>query len=101
MNKNASYQEFFPLFLSGLVIESACFDDLVVNVELEACMSIHHFFDALLCDKMQNADGFRLTYTMGTILGLEISMRIPITIKAVEEECIQVSSLVSQQTIKN
>jgi hypothetical protein len=100
-NKSRTNQEFFLLFLSRLVIEATGLDDLVVDVELEAGTSIHRFFNALFGDKAQDANGFRLTDTMGTILSLEIGMRIPITVEAVKKEYNRMSSLIIEHYRKN
>jgi hypothetical protein len=65
------------LFLSRFVIKPTGLNDLVVDVKLIASTGVHSFLDTLLCDEAQNSNGFCLTYSMGTILGLEIGVRIP------------------------
>jgi hypothetical protein len=81
----ATNQEFFLLFLGRLIIESACLNNLVVDVQLETGTSIHRFFYAFLRNKPQNTNGFSLPDTMSTILGLKVRMRIPIAVEATEE----------------
>lgn len=69
-------------FLRRLVVETTGLNDLVINVELVARTLVHGFFDTLLRDETQNEHNLGLTNTMRTILGLEIGVRIPITVKA-------------------
>jgi hypothetical protein len=80
-----TYQKLLLLFLGRLVIESTGLNDLLVDVELETGTRVHRFFDALFGDEAQNSDSFRLTDTMSSILGLEIGVRIPITVEAADD----------------
>ena len=81
---DTTYKELFLLFLSRLVIETTGLDNLVINVEFVTGAGIHRLFDTLLCDKSEDSDRLRLTNTMRTILCLQISVRIPVGVKAVQ-----------------
>ena len=82
LQKQTTYQELFLLLLGGFVVETTSLNDLVVDVELVSSTREHRLLYALLRDEPQDTDHLRLTDTMGTILRLEISMRVPITVKA-------------------
>jgi len=51
-------------------------DDLVVDIELVPCTSIHSFFDTLLCDEMEDLDSLCLANMVSMILSLKISIGI-------------------------
>jgi hypothetical protein len=76
--RRTTNEKFFLLFLSGLVVKSTCLNDLVIDIELVSSALVHGFLNTLLCYKSQDEDSFCLADTMGTILGLEISVRIPV-----------------------
>jgi len=57
-----SYQEFL-LFLGKFVIKLTGFNDLVVNVELEAGTSILGIFNTFFSNKAQDVNSFCLTNT--------------------------------------
>ena len=79
-----TYQELFLFLLCRLVIETTRLDNLATDGKLMMNMSQHSFFDALLRDDPKNSDDLGLTDTMRTILGLEISVRVPVTVEATE-----------------
>ena len=76
-----TYQELLLLLLRRLVVEATGLNDLVVNVELVTRAREHGFFDALLGNEPQNADDLRLTDTMSTVLRLQVSMWVPVTVE--------------------
>ena len=80
--KQTTYQELFLLLLGRFVVETTSLNDLVVDIKLVSSTREHRLLYALLRDEPQDADHLRLTDTMGTILRLEISMRVPITVEA-------------------
>ena len=74
----------FLLLLRGFVIEAAGLNDLVVDIELESCTRVHCLLHTLVGDESKDADRLSLSDTMRTILSLQVSMRIPIRIKAMK-----------------
>jgi hypothetical protein len=57
-------------------------DDLVIDIKLVSCTSVHGFFDTLLSDETEDTDSLGLADTMSTILSLKISMGIPALLSA-------------------
>ena len=86
-DSTSTYQELLLLFLRRLVVETTSLNDLVVDVKLVSSTREHRLLYALLRDEPQDADHLRLTDTMGTILRLEISVRVPITVEAAKQGC--------------
>ena len=80
--KQTTYQELFLLLLGRFVVETTSLNDLVVDIKLVSSTREHRLLYALLRDEPQDTDHLRLTNTMGTILRLKISVRVPITVEA-------------------
>ena len=78
-----TYQELFLLFLCTLVIETTGLDNLVVDIKLIPRTLVHGFLHALLGDEPENQDRLGLTDTMRTILGLQVSVGVPVGVEAV------------------
>ena len=74
---NVTDQKLFLFFLRRFVVETTGLNDFVVDIELVPRTGVHGFLDTLLSDESEDKDGFRLTDTMGTILGLKIGVGIP------------------------
>lgn len=82
---NKAHQVLF-LFLGGrLVIETTSLNDLAIHVKLGLGASKHNLLNTPLSDKAKDSYILLLADTMCTILRLEISVRIPITVVAMIE----------------
>lgn len=72
-----AYQELFLFFHRRLVVEATSLNDFVVDIKLISCTSVHCLFHTLFGNETQNANSLCLTNTVGTILSLQVGVRIP------------------------
>lgn len=79
-----TYQQLFLLLLSRFIVETTSLNDLVVDIKFISCPLVHGLFYAFLCDESKDKNSLGLSNTMGAILSLKISMRIPIGVETVK-----------------
>lgn len=75
-------QKFFLFLLCRFVIKTTSLNNLVINIKLVPSPLVHGLFDTLLRNEAKDENNLCLPNAMRTILGLQISMRIPITVKS-------------------
>lgn len=71
------YQELLLFFYRRLVVEATSLNDFVVDIKLIPCTSVHCLFHTLFGDETQDANSLCLTDTVGTILSLQVGVRVP------------------------
>lgn len=98
--RRTTYKERFLLRSGRLVVELSGLDDLSVDSELALSGGEDVLFDRLARNESEDLDDLLLTDSMGSVLGLQIGVRVPVGVVAVQVHRIGSESEQQQRTRK-